>query len=470
MFLDFIRTAIIGTILGIFTLIPQSNISIGLVGQPKTFLPSQAQTDTERVVSELLFRKLFKYQDGKLVNDLVESWKASEDYSTYNIKLKKGNRWHDGIEVSSNDIIYTLTNREGIKDQIEIEKISPLEVKISLTTPNAILPNLLTFGLEPAHVPNQNPLRPVGSTSYRLARIDMERNNVQGVVLQSFQPDKLYNKLTFNFYKNENELSTAYKLGEITTFLSSSTFDWQGVEKQPITYLGRYFALIFNTEGEKLSPVENRQILAKALNVDDLLNKNYYVNSLKAQGSISHSQYTKAEAITDTYDTNAALTTNQKAALGEIKVLLPNNKDGAQIESFLRDSWEKKLGLKLNFNFLDLDDLINTAKNGEFDVLFIGEEVGPDPDRYIFWHSTQKNTYNLGQFEDLRADKALEEGRKAFDFETRLGHYNIFQDVIVTKVPAVFLYHPGTYLYTSNKKPIPIPSVIYSPSDILKNL
>lgn len=76
----------------------------------------------------------------------------------------------------------------------------------------------------------------------------------------------------------------------------------------------------------------------------------------------------------------------------------------------------------------------------------------------------------MANFIDLRADKALEEGRHVFPFDERLLHYNIFQDVMFTKVPAIFLYHPGTFLYTSEKTPIPLPEKVYTPSDILENL
>jgi peptide/nickel transport system substrate-binding protein len=471
LFLETIKITILNIFLAIATLIPQSSISIGVTGNPVSFLPHEAQITSEQMVSDLVFRKLFKYRGGELVNDLVEDWSTSEDKKTYNIKLKNDIYWQDGEPITSNDIIYTLTMNRSLRDEMEIEKISDKEVSISLQTPNAILPSLLTFGIEPAHLPNQQKLMPVGSTSYRLSRTIMERDKLQGLILQSFAQGKQYNKIYFNFYDTDNDLKIAYKLGEISAFFSNTEFDYPHVNSQPVTFIGRSFSLIFNTASKELSSPEVRSILAKSINVEELLKRNYYKNSLIAQGPISYSAYTRENFKTPYYDATAKLTESQKTLFeDELKILLPNNQDGRQLEDFLKASWQNQLGLKLEFQYYDVSELIDKGRAGEFDVILVGHEVTPDPDRYTFWHSTQTRNLNLANFIDLRADKALEEGRHTFAFDDRILHYNIFQDVMFTKVPAVFLYHPGTFLYTSEKTPIPLPEKVYTPSDILENL
>lgn len=471
MILETVKIAILNIFLALATLIPQNYVSVGVLGDPVSFLPHEAQITSEQIVSDLVFRKLFKYRDGELVNDLVDDWDISEDKKLYNIKLKENIYWQDGEPITSNDVIYTLTMNQSLRDEIEIEKISDKEISISLQTPNAVLPSLLTFGIEPAHVPSQQKLMPVGSTSYRISRVMMERNRAQGVVLQSFQKGKQYNKIYFYFYNTDNDLRTAYKLGEITAFFSNSEFDYPHVTSRPVTFVGRYFSLIFNTSSSELSTQEVRTVMAKAININDLTTRNYFRNTLVAQGPISYSTYTRENFKVPYYDEKAKLTESQKALFEDgLKILLPNNQDGRQLEDFLKSSWEDKLGLSLEFQYYDIEELVSKGRSGEFDVILIGHEVTPDPDRYPFWHSTQNRNLNLANFSDLRADKALEEGRQFFSTEDRLLHYNIFQDVIYTKVPAIFLFHPGTFLYTAEKAPIPLPEVVYTPSDILENL
>ena len=215
---------------------------------------------------------------------------------------------------------------------------------------------------------------------------------------------------------------------------------------------------------------DTREILSKSLDIKSLLQNNYYSKSIQAQGPISYSPYTKENFLTHQYDPNAKLTPVHKNALPNLTILLPNNPDGRQIQIFLTESWEKNLGVKLTFEYLTLAELFDRARDGTLDVAFTGFETSPDPDLYDFWHSSQVGNLNIAKFKDPRADRALEEGRQNATYETRKEHYAIFQDAIAVKIPAIYLYHPGEYLYNSTKKSLPLPKKIYYPTDIVKNL
>lgn len=469
MIFSFLISVLIKSIFAILSIFPQPTVSIGIAEYPQSFLPHSVQTDGEKIVSELTFRKLFKYENGELKNDLVDSWKTNDDKTEYTIKLKKDQKWQDGTPITSNDVLYTLTLYENIRDSVEIEKLSNLEVLLRISNPNGILPSVLNIGVEPAHLSSQSPVNPIGSTSYRIARIIREQDRIEGVVLLSPLENKTYNRVFIRFYENENEIITAYKLKEIDSFYTNSDLKLEGIERVPIHFEGRYYTLIFNTEKEKLTTPEIRNVLSNSLDVDALLLQNFYVNTIKAQGPISLSKYTKESAKISKYDKNINLSPNQRNVLSSLSILLPNTTEGRQIENFLNEYWGNNLKIKLSFEYFETDEIIEKARDGSFDVLFIGMEVTPDPDRYDFWHSTQKTKLNFAKFEDLRADRALEEGRSSLDFGKRKEHYDIFQDVFETKTPGVFLYHPGAYLYYTSYKPIPIPEKIYYPSDIVKN-
>lgn len=447
----------------------QKQISIGVVGYPESFLPHQVQTDGEKMVSNLVFRKLFKYEEGTLINDLVDSWSNNEDDTLYTIKIKKGLKWQDGKSITADDVLYSITKYENLIGNIEIEKLSDYEISIKLQTPNATLPTLLTIGIEPSHLDGQSSINPIGSTSYRVARITREQDKIESVELISYAENKSYNKIIIKFYGTDNQMLTGYKLSEINTFLSESEFTWDGLKRKQVTFLGRYYGILFNTQNQKLDDADIRQKLSQALNVQSLTERVYFTNSKMAQGPISYSDYTKENFKFPLYNEKVQLTPAQKSKVEKLSILLPNTQDGAQIETFLNEYWGKKLGIQLSYEYLDMDELIDKAENSSFDVVFLGFEVSPDPDRYNFWHSSQIGKLNLARFVDPRSDKSLEEGRKHFTFNDRKEHYDIFQDVMITKTPAVFLYHPGKYLYYSQKFDYSIPEKIFYPSDIVKN-
>ncbi|KKS93965.1 MAG: AppA protein [Parcubacteria group bacterium GW2011_GWA2_43_13] len=90
-------------------------------------------------------------------------------------------------------------------------------------------------------------------------------------------------------------------------------------------------------------------------------------------------------------------------------------------------------------------DIINVRA---YEALLYGEVLGPDPDPYPFWHSSQIQSpgLNLSLFSNKKADALLEEARKIIDPETRGEKYKQFQDILNQDIPAVFLYSP-TYTY-----------------------
>jgi peptide/nickel transport system substrate-binding protein len=118
----------------------------------------------------------------------------------------------------------------------------------------------------------------------------------------------------------------------------------------------------------------------------------------------------------------------------------------------VREIWEDKFHLNIEIKTVPpermLDEVIATRN---FQILLYGQEVSRDPDRYVYWHSTQTEhpNMNLTGFKHVRADRALEEGRNETDFTERKIHYNEFQNVVDEQVPAIFLYHPYVKYYVS---------------------
>lgn len=473
MLLTTLKILIIHILLLITTIFPQKTLIFGYIEKPKSFIPSEIKNDTEKSVSKLIFRQLYKYNDGVLKEDLVDSTKISDDLKTYNIKIKPNQYWQDGKEITSNDIIYSITKYDALIKDMSIEKIGNYEIKITLSTPTKILSSFLTMGIEPSHIKNNPKLNPIGSTSFYVSKITSEQNIVRKVTLQSFEKNKQYNRIQFKFYDKDENLETAFKLGEINAFISKRDYQFEkGVDRKNISFIGRQYTILFNTTKSTLKDPEVRLKLAQLLDIEKLIKtQHFFEKNLISQGVISHSYATKETSIPPIYDPTVKLTKSEVDNIKKLEILLPNNEEGEQIKSFIEESWGKDYDIELVFEFLDFEDLISKAHDGSFDVLFIGIETTPDPDRYIYWHSTQiDNGLNLAHFEDPRADKALVEGRQTSNQEERIKHYSIFQDVIETKVPAVFLYHPGTTLYTSNKIDISLPKILYYPWDIFQNL
>src|SRR3989344_3781906 len=112
----------------VLSVAPSTNFVEGVVGQPRSFMPNEITTQTDKTISQLIFRGLFKYDNfGVLIPDLADTWTISEDGLVYTIKLKVNQRWTDGEEVSSNDLIYTAFTLPELSG-IATDKVDELTV------------------------------------------------------------------------------------------------------------------------------------------------------------------------------------------------------------------------------------------------------------------------------------------------------------------------------------------------------
>ena len=106
------------------------------------------------------------------------------------------------------------------------------------------------------------------------------------------------------------------------------------------------------------------------------------------------------------------------------------------------------MGIQVNLELLELNQLKEAIKNRNYEVLIYGVLLGADSDPFPFWHSSQTTSpgLNLANFINRTADDQLEKARASFDLTERTKLYYNFQKILAADLPAIFLY-TTTYLY-----------------------
>ncbi len=432
----------------IYALMPMTTYTEGLTGQPQSFLPHQIESQNDATISHLIYRGLFTYDIyGKLIPDLAESWTISNEGLVYTIKLKDNQFWTDGTKITSDDLIYTSFKVVDLQG-VATDKVDDLTVRYTL--PNKFSPflSLMTVGvMQNLSEENYNSLTPVSSGDFRVLRVQKSGPLVKEVELLNQDKAHQIKKLIFRYYSNEEELVTAAKLGEIDAFLARDEYtELANFTNHRFPLQGVYYALYFNLANEKFNDIIDRQNLRKVLNIEEIIfNKGIFV-----EGPISRSPFTNENIEFDKYDKTFT------AVMGylDITIKIPDLQQHREVAKQVRDFWDDKLGVNVAIEEVDpatfVEDVV-VPRN--YEVLLFGQEIGRDPDRYINWHSTQNVPpgLNLSNFNQVRADRALEEGRNETDVDVRSIHYDEFQDVVDTEVPAIFLYHPYRNYYVSNR-------------------
>ncbi len=417
----------------------------GVLGQPRSFFPHQTETKTDKTISRLIYRSLFEYDIyGTMVTDLAETWSISEDGLIYTVKLKDNQYWSNGEKITANDLIYTSYKVQNLSG-VGTDRVDDLTVRYYLPNKYSPFLSLLTIEVMPDGAEeNMDPLKPVSSGSYRVVRIEKSGPVIRKVVLAFKGEDDKSRKLVFRFYANEEELITSAKLGEIDGFVSNKDYEIDNFAKHEYPLQGVYYALFFNLREEKLQDIDLRKALRAVLPIEQLI----YDKGISVQGPISRNSYTDRSLDFNFHDKDFEADFSDVV----LRIAVPDIKIHKILAEDIAGLWEVKLKLEAKVKEHDPDTIIKEViKDRNFEVLLYGQEVGRDPDRYVNWHSTQKDHpgLNLSGFEQVRADRALEEGRNETDTEERRVHYDVFQTVLNEEAPVVFLYHPFTKHYIS---------------------
>ncbi len=429
----------------LLALFPQPSYIEGTVGQPQSFLPSVAQTQTDKTISSLIYRGLFRYDIyGQTVPDLADTWIVSDDGLVYTIKLKDNQYWTNGKKITSDDLIYTSFKVADLSG-VATDKVDDLTVRYTLPNKYAPFLSLLTVGIMPLNAEEKgSQLKPTSSGDFRVAQIDRTGKHIRQITLITTNSSYDIKRIAFKFYTDENELETAAKLGEINGFLATKEHKISNFYDYRFPVQGIYYALFFNLRNEKLQDQAFRQKLDKALPVKDLVaNK-----GIAAQGPISRSVFTDRDLVFNNFDPDFIEDIDNVS----LTITVPDVDSHVLLAKQVADIWRSKLGIDVKVKIVSPQDIVSSViEPRDYEVLFYGQEVGRDPDRYVLWHSAQKNPpgLNIAGFDQVRADRALEAGRNELDNEKRIVHYDEFQKVIADQIPAIFLYHPYTHFYVS---------------------
>jgi len=455
----------------------------GIVGYPQTLNPLYAvNRDVDSDISRLIYSRLFKYDNnGHLSYDLVDNMEASEDNKEYLLTIKQGVKWHNGGELTVDDILFTFNliknpnYRSPLRaslNELTAEKVDDYTIRFKLTEPYAPFPELLMFGILPKSLwENISPaaaplsdlnLKPIGSGPFKFkSLVHSSQGDLRDYILganQDYYDGVPYLKtITFKFYTSTNEAVAALNDKQVmglsylpfnnhSDVLTKNSLEFHEL-LQP-----RIISLFFNTEKNKtLADKDVRLALVKSLNRDEILNDTLAGAAVRADGPIwSNSFAYNQDLIKYEYEPEAASTIikDKPLELTLTVVDVGNNRDLAEN---IKNYWEQT-GVKVTLKMLASEQAATVVKDRDFEVLLYGQSVGGDPDVYVFWHSSQigGSGLNLAAFSNSDADKLLADARSNANNDERSEKYKQFQKIVSENLPAIFLYSP-TYTYIQVK-------------------
>ena len=79
-------------------------------GEPQAcYVPAGGGSSPTFSSSKLFERLGNRAMDGKFQGELAESWKPAADFKSYIIKIRKGVKFHDGKDMTVDDVVYSIS-------------------------------------------------------------------------------------------------------------------------------------------------------------------------------------------------------------------------------------------------------------------------------------------------------------------------------------------------------------------------
>ncbi len=470
----------------------------GIAAQPRYINPILSQTsEADADLVQLIYGGLFTHDaEGRLIKRFADTSSVSEDGKVHTVSLKPGIKWHDGEEVTAEDVLFTI---QAIQDPayksplrsnwsaVEAAVVDRYTLTFTLKKPYFGFLENLTVGILPKHIwegitpdnfllADYN-LAPVGAGPYRYYDSDRDSNgNILSYELRAFadyvEGEPYIGRITINFYPDETALIEAYNRKEVMGMNSVMPESLSRVEERKSTRvyelsIPRIFAVFFNTtKNAALAHAEVREALSRATDRQAIIGQ-----VLSGKGMPAYSAYLPfmrgyaGDLSFPTFDleyVNKVLDENgwQRGADGirskgdtvlAFELLAPEWPELSRTADLLKEQWEK-VGARVTVTVLGAVDLQqNAIRPREYQALLFGEAAMVDSDPYSFWHSSQKRDpgLNLALFDNKEADDILTTAREEMDEAKRGEQYRKLQEILAKEYPAVFLYSP-TYLYVMN--------------------
>ena len=473
----------------------------GVIGDIVNINPLFAQTENELATSQLVYGSLLNYDSSnRLRGDIAANFAVSSDGLNYDVKLRQGITWQ-GTEqaVTADDVIFTT---QMITDptvasplystwrNVKVEKTGNYSVRFTLRSPLASFPQALTFGILPKYqldtitpadlreYVSEHPAVGTGPYEYLLATGNNGEKTLSFLANpQYFRGAPNIKNLYIKSYSNVDKLFTGVENGEVNGAVGLSLDNVRELTNAktgivtPIALDSGVYAIFNMSSTSIMSDKTVRTALRLATDRPEII-KTVALDGAtppsELNGPIALGIYASVDAIKQpNFDLNAAKSALDAAgwvlgsdgirARGDQRLTLSlvalAGSDYEKVANQLAEQW-RQIGVDVQITLADPSNIQqNYLVPRAYDVLIHQFQLGPDPDVYEYWHSSniQPSRLNFANYKSAVADLALFNGRTALDSATREAKYKTFVETWLNDIPAIALYRPNlNYWHSSN--------------------
>lgn len=397
--------------------------------------------------------------DGNLIPAVAESYKVSDDRTTYTFTLREGVKFHNGDAVTADDVIYSIKRCAGLLEEepealvtafsviTDIHAEDERTVVLTIESPDLEFVSYLTSAIIPEGYAEQA-AAPVGTGPFQF----VSRSAQENIVLKRFD----------DYWGEKPELTeVTFKIitqDTIVTSLRSGAIDMCGhlTPAQAAEVSGQYdvikggmnsvYGVYLNNAVAPLDNVDVRRALCHAVNVDDIITLVFNGEGTPV-GSSMYPAFVKyfCEELTGYYEYDPEQAIQMLADAGypdgfDLELTIASNitqyVETAQVVS----EQLKAVGVNVNIKLVDWETWISEVYVGRnYEATIVDIDASTMTARALLERFTSDYPKNISYFSDEAYDEAYASAISAATDEEQIAAYKRCQEILTEQAANIYL-------------------------------
>ncbi len=457
--------------------LPRDNLLVVALENAPTNLDPRLGSDqaSSRVYDVLLNGLVTKDPRGNLIPDLAKSWEILDGGARYRFHLTAGVLFHDGRELSSDDVVWTFQTlldgsvpspKRGAFQRLQsVKAIDPLTVDFVMSEPfGALLANLTSFmGIVPqGSTPEKFNQRPVGTGPFRL----LERQPDKLVFApfdEHWQGRPVLDRLVLRVIPDATVRALELEKGSVQLVVSDLAPDVLAHFRNNRAFRvvedpgAKYAYIGINLEDPVLSDLRVRRAMALALDRHRLVETLWQGLGVVTETALPPGHWARHEDLEPIpYDPAAARKLLDEAGYpdpgeGGARLSLTyktSTDETALLQAQILQAMLAAVGIEIKIRSYEFATFYSDIKQGNFQVFSLTWTGVVDPDIYsLILHSKSipPAGANRGRYRNPEFDRLVDQGAALFEPERRRPFYLEAQEILARDLPYISLFIKANY-------------------------
>lgn len=428
---------------------------------------------------DLLYNRLVRLDDNfVVVPDLASSWEIPDNL-TYIFHLRKGVKFHNGREMTADDVKYSLNRvldpktaspgRSYISLITSIDVVDRYTVKLHLSAPLASLLDGLTSDncsiVAKEIVEANGNLQRVDAGTGPFMLKEWVADNSMTLVRNPdyFEKDApSLDKVIFRVIPEQTSLLAGVRSGDLDmATINDGAVIRQAVKDSKVVVMNkpglnmRIFS--FNTSRKPFDDVRVRQAVASVLDRSEILTvAEFGMGKPTGPIPVAATQWALPVDKLPFAKPDAAKAKKLLAEAGypngfSFKITCSSTYEGGLAVAQVVQNELKEIGIDAQLEVVEWGVYIDKWTKRDYDTMIELRGGSGEPDRFLYRTFYSTGGVNNFLFKDAEVDKLLDQGRTQTKTADRQATYRQLQTLLVEKAPAVFLYCPNENQVMSSK-------------------